>query len=131
MARTNKAVYTPLGASNHSLGDREVLLSFHPLAPVTKEWENWFISEYNIQICDIYYPPYNFDRTGCKGCPFNIHLQKELDVLEKYFPAERKQCEIIWKPVYDEYRRIGYRLKNNSYEQVELEDYLKGLEMEE
>lgn len=24
MARTNKAVYTPLGASNHSLGDREV-----------------------------------------------------------------------------------------------------------
>lgn len=44
---------------------------------------------------------------------FNIHLQKELDVLEKYFPTERKQCEIIWKPVYDEYRRIGYRLKDN------------------
>lgn len=107
------------------------LLSFHPLAPVTKEWENWFISEYNIKICDIYYPPYNFERTGCKGCPFNIHLQKELDVLEKYFPNEKKQCEIIWKPVYDEYRRLGYRLKNNSYEQVELEDYLKGLEMEE
>ena len=79
----------------------------------------------------IYYPPYNFERTGCKGCPFNIYLQKELDVLEKYFPNEKKQCEIIWKPVYDEYRRLGYRLKNNNYEQVELEDYLKGLEMEE
>ena len=104
---------------------------FHPLAPVTKAWEEWLISKYNIEICDIYKQPYNFDRTGCKGCPFNIHLQKELDVLEKYFPAERKQCEIIWKPVYDEYRRLGYRLKNNSYEQVELEDYLKGLEMEE
>ena len=60
------------------------LKAFQPLIPVTKEWENWFISEYNIQICDIYYPPYNFERTGCKGCPFNIHLQKELDVLEKY-----------------------------------------------
>ena len=36
---------------------------------------------------------------------------EELDTLEKYFPNERKQCEIIWKPVYDEYRRIGYRLK--------------------
>ena len=107
------------------------LKAFQPLIPVTKEWENWFISEYNIQICDIYYPPYNFERTGCKGCPFNIHLQKELDVLEKYFPNEKKQCEIIWKPVYDEYRRLGYRLKNNNYEQVELEDYLKGLEMEE
>ena len=107
------------------------LKKFQPLVPVTKEWEEWLISEYNIKICDIYYSPYNFDRTGCKGCPFNIHLQKELDVLEKYFPAERKQCEIIWKPVYDEYRRLRYRLKNNSYEQVELEYYLKELEMEE
>jgi len=84
---------------------------FHPLVPVTKEWEDWFISEYNIEICDIYKEPYNFDRTGCKGCPFNINLQKELDILEKYFPGERTQCEAIWKPVYDEYRRIGYRLK--------------------
>lgn len=87
------------------------LKKFQPLAPVTKKWENWFIVEYDIEICDIYKPPYNFDRTGCKGCPFALHLQHELDVLEKFFPAERKQCEIIWKPVYEEYRRIGYRLK--------------------
>lgn len=107
------------------------LLSFHPLAPVTKEWEDWLIDKYNINICDIYKEPYNFDRTGCKGCPFNIRIQEELDTLDKYFPNEKKQCEIIWKPVYDEYRRLGYRLKNNSYEQVGLEDYLKGLEMEE
>lgn len=86
-------------------------LSFHPLSVVTKDWEDWFIDAYDIKICDIYKPPYNFDRTGCKGCPFNINIQKELDVLEKYFPTERKQCEAIWKPVYDEYRRLGYRLK--------------------
>lgn len=89
------------------------VLSFHPLAPVTKAWEEWLISEYNIKICDIYKPPYNFDRTGCKGCPFAIHLQEELDTLKKYFPNERKQCEIIWKPVYDEYRRLGYRLRKD------------------
>lgn len=87
------------------------LQAFQPLAPMTKEWENWFIKEYNIKLCDLYYPPYNFTRTGCKGCPFAINLQSELDTLEKYFPNERKQCEIIWQPVYDEYRRIGYRLK--------------------
>lgn len=87
------------------------LKKFQPLAPVTKEWENWFIAEYNIEICNIYKPPYNFDRTGCKGCPFALHLQHELDVLEEFFPNERRQCEAIWKPVYDEYRRIGYRLK--------------------
>lgn len=85
---------------------------FHPLAVITKEWEEWFIRAYSIKICDIYKDPYNFSRTGCKGCPFALHLQDELDTLEKYFPNERKQCEIIWKPVYDEYRRLGYRLKD-------------------
>ena len=87
------------------------LKNFQPLAPLTKDWEQWFIDTYNIDICDIYKPPYNFERTGCKGCPFALHLQKELDTLEKFFPNERKQCELIWKPVYEEYRRINYRLK--------------------
>lgn len=105
--------------------------NFQPLVAITKSWEEWFINEYDVSICDIYREPYNFDRTGCKGCPFNIRLQDALDTLEKYFPAERKQCELIWGPVYEEYRRIGYRLKNNNYEQVGLEDYLKGLEVEE
>lgn len=88
-------------------------VSFHPLAPVTKEWEDWFIKEYKIDISDIYKEPYNRERTGCKGCPFALDLQEELDMLQKYFPNERKQCEIIWKPVYDEYRRLGYRLRKD------------------
>lgn len=86
------------------------ILRFQPLAPVTKAWEEWVISKYNIKICDIYKEPYNFPRTGCKGCPFALHLQEELDILAKFFPVEHKQCEAIWKPVYDEYRRLGYRL---------------------
>ena len=89
------------------------LKNFQPLAPMTKEWEEWFIETYNVEICEIYRPPYNFVRTGCKGCPFALKLQDELDTLERFFPAERKQCEIIWKPVYDEYRRLNYRLKDN------------------
>lgn len=92
------------------------LKNFQPLAVVSKEWEEWFIHQYNIDICDIYKEPYNFTRTGCKGCPFALNLQSELDALEKFFPLERKQCEIIWKPVYDEYRRLGYRLKNSESE---------------
>ena len=31
--------------------------------------------------------------------------------MEKLLPSEYKQCNILWKPVYDEYRRINYRLK--------------------
>lgn len=77
------------------------------------------LEEYHVEICDLYKDPYNFPRTGCKGCPFALNLQEELDTLEKFFPEERKQCEIIWKPVYDEYRRLGYRLrkeeKNDSF----------------
>lgn len=91
---------------------------FQPLVPLSEEWEDWFIKEYRVNICELYNEPYNFERTGCKGCPFNPHLQKELDVLEQFFPAERKQCELIWKTVYDEYRRLGYRLKplSNEYQ---------------
>lgn len=85
--------------------------NFQQLVAVTKEWEDWFIEKYDIEICDIYKEPYNFSRTGCKGCPFAIGVQHELDVLEKYFPNERKQCEIIWAPVCAEYGRLRYRLK--------------------
>lgn len=87
------------------------LRAFQPLAPLTKEWEDWFIEKYEVRICDIYKPPYNYQRTGCKGCPFSKYLQEELDVLGRFFPNDRKQCELLWKPIYDEYRRIGYRLK--------------------
>lgn len=87
------------------------LKQFKPLNPITKDWENWFIEKYKINLCALYYPPYNFVRTGCKGCPFALYLQEELDTLEKFFPNEKKQCELIWAPIYEEYRRIGYRLK--------------------
>jgi 3'-phosphoadenosine 5'-phosphosulfate sulfotransferase (PAPS reductase)/FAD synthetase len=104
--------------------------NFQPLMPVSKEFEDWYIAERNIKLCDIYGEPYNFPRTGCKGCPFAVNLQRELDILEKFFPAERRQCELIWGPVYEEYRRIGYRLKKPApkYEakQMTIFDYIGG-----
>lgn len=120
--KENKKPYGILGLMREEGGRRHnanclafvggKLKNFQPLAKVTHEWEKWFIDEYNIKLCELYYEPYNFSRTGCKGCPFNMNIQRELETLQKYFPEEKKQCEIIWKPVYDEYRRIGYRLKN-------------------
>lgn len=89
------------------------LKKFHPLLKVTEEWENWYIKERNIKLCKLYYPPYNFKRTGCKGCPYALELQEQLEVMYTLLPSEYIQCELIWKPVYDEYRRIGYRLKKN------------------
>lgn len=86
---------------------------FHPLLVVDDEFENWFIAKNNIKLCKLYYEPFNFKRTGCKGCPFALGLQEILTTMSIYLPSERKQCEYIWKPVYDEYRRIGYRLTKN------------------
>lgn len=87
------------------------ITKFHPLIKVNDEWEKWIVEERHIELAKVYLPPYNFKRTGCKGCPFSLDLQEQLEIMELYMPNERKQCEYIWKPVYDEYRRLNYRLK--------------------
>ena len=91
---------------------------FHPLIKVDDEWENWFINEKEIDLCALYNEPYNFKRTGCAGCPFSLALEEQLEIMAVYLPKERAKCEIIWRPVYEEYRRLGYRLKKN--EQMKL-----------
>ena len=96
------------------------LKKFHPLIKVDEQWEDWYIKERNIRLCELYYPPFNFKRTGCKGCPFSLDLANQLEVMGHLLPNERKQCEILWKPVYEEYRRIGYRLTKS--EQIKLLD---------
>lgn len=102
------------------------LKMFHPLLVVNDDFEKEFIKLNNIKLCKLYYPPYNFERTGCKGCPFALQLQKQLDVMERLLPAEKKQCEILWAPVYEEYRRIGYRLRPKGvYKQTCIFDYLE------
>lgn len=90
---------------NHSLR------KFKPLNPCNDDFIEWYIQRNDIKLCTLYYPPFNFHRTGCKGCPYSINLQEQLEIMDKYLPNERKQCELIWKPIYNEYRRIGYRLK--------------------
>lgn len=90
------------------------LVKFHPLVVVNDDFENWFIDKYNIKLCKLYREPFNFKRTGCKGCPYSLDLQEQLDTMAMYLPNEKKQCEMIWKPVYQEYRRLGYRLRKDT-----------------
>jgi hypothetical protein len=92
--------------------DCKTLKKFHPLFPCGADFIAEFIKRFDVRLCDLYYPPYNFKRTGCKGCPYSLDLQRQLDLMAVYLPAERKQCETIWGKVYAEYRRIGYRLKD-------------------
>lgn len=83
---------------------------FNPLLPMSGEWCDWFIQEYYIDLAPLYKPPYNFVRTGCRGCPYARDLQQELDKMHRLMPEEERACETLWGKVYDEYRRIGYRL---------------------
>lgn len=92
---------------------------FNPLIVINNEFEEEFIKRNNIKLCDLYYAPFNFQRTGCKGCPFAQNLQNELNAIYHFFPNEYKQCLHLWKPVYDEYIRIGYRLKYYPHESEE------------
>lgn len=70
---------------------------------------SWYIETRDIQLCELYYPPYDFSRTGCMGCPYGIHLRKDLDMMKRLIPAEYKQACLIWGPVYDEMEKINYR----------------------
>lgn len=85
------------------------IYKFNPLSPCTDEFIDWYIEKRKIKLCELYYPPYSFKRTGCKGCPYNVKVGKELNILKELLPGEYKQCWTIWKPVYEEYARIGYR----------------------
>ena len=86
------------------------LKKFHPLLPCPSWWVDEFVARFGVKLCELYSAPYNFKRTGCKGCPFALDLQAQLDTMARLMPSEKKQCEMIWAPVYAEYRRIGYRL---------------------
>jgi 3'-phosphoadenosine 5'-phosphosulfate sulfotransferase (PAPS reductase)/FAD synthetase len=86
------------------------LVKFHPLAVISDKWEDWFIDKFNIRLCDLYYYPYNFDRTGCVGCPFNINIKKDLEIIKEKLPNEYKRAWLYFGKVYEEYKRIGYRL---------------------
>lgn len=84
----------------------------HILAPLNDEFIEWFINKYHIELCKLYYPPFNFKRTGCVGCPFALNLQNELDMLKMFLPNEYKRANLIWKTIYDEYKRLNYRLND-------------------
>lgn len=98
---------------------KDKVVKFHPLSVVNEKFEDWFIKRQNIKLCKLYYPPYNFKRTGCKGCPYALDLKMQLEILKLYMPSEYNQCWSIWKPVYEEYQRIGYR-GFRKYEQMKL-----------
>lgn len=88
------------------------LKKFKPLNKVDNDFADWYIEKRNIDLCELYKEPYNFKRTGCVGCPYNTKIQSDVDTLYKLLPDEYRKVKLLWKPVYDEYIRLRYRLKH-------------------
>lgn len=44
--------------------DGDKLKKFKPINPCTDEWCDWYVESRNIKLCKLYYPPFNFKRTG-------------------------------------------------------------------
>lgn len=94
---------------------------FHPLAPCDDDFIGWFVLTHKLEINPLYRPPFNFKRTGCVGCPYNMELGKQLSLLARVQPSEVKRCFNLFGEVYKEYRRIHYRQMDSG----ELDEYAK------
>lgn len=84
---------------------------FHPMSVLTKEFEDWYIKRQSIKLCLKIKAVWAATATCAGKIKRRIIKFAQLDTLERLIPSEKKNCEYLWKPVYDEYRRIGYRLR--------------------
>lgn len=85
--------------------------AFHPLAPITEDFIQSFVKYENISINPLYKSPFNFKRTGCRGCPFSLTIQKDLEIMQKLLPVDYFSANSTFGNVYNLYRNIGYRLQ--------------------
>ncbi|WP_143755525.1 hypothetical protein [Candidatus Pelagibacter communis] len=82
--------------------------SFRPLWNWTNEDKKLYKNFYKIKHSDCY-EIYGMTRTGCAGCPFNLNLQNDLQILESYEPSMHKAVCSIFKDAYN------YIEKYNNY----------------
>lgn len=80
---------------------------------VPDSWVEWFVDKFGVELCELYAPPFNFQRTGCVCCPYGLDVGKELETLCEHDARSFDFALRLWKPVYDEYAKLGYRgIKN-------------------
>ena len=64
-------------------------------------------------------------RTGCAGCPFGVHFERELDAAKKYEPRLYKGLPVIFGPAYEwtrKYRAYAEMRSRAEREPVALEE---------
>lgn len=88
---------------------------FSPFMSCSSKFVDWYVQTRGVELSPLYYPPYNAERTGCRGCPFNIRLKQDLYAMAQYYPADFKAACALWKPVYLEYIKLGRLPKGDMF----------------
>ena len=99
---------------NCVITENNKLKKFHPLAIVNSDWENWYIDQKSIQLCLKVNAKWAHTASGPSKVVRRVIQFAQLDTLRKLLPEEAKRAEWLWKDVFDEYRRIGFRLKKEN-----------------
>lgn len=89
--------------------NKDKIKIFAPLSPVSNDFIEYCIKHFSIELSELYYKPFSFNRTGCCCCPMTSSrsLRKELRLLKQYSPQDYNTAIRLWKPVYDEYVKAG------------------------
>lgn len=95
----------------------------------------WFTDEDKLEYEQVHnivhskcYTEYGLKRTGCTGCPYNIHITEELAVIEKYEPKLYKAAVAVFGKSYEytrKYREFVKKMKAKERideNQIELEE---------
>lgn len=88
---------------------------FSPLMPCSEEFVNWYVKRCGVRLSKLYSPPFSASRTGCRGCPYNAELKKDLMKMSLIYPADFKAACLTWRPVYEEYIKIGRLPKSDMF----------------
>lgn len=72
---------------------------YYPLFWWNDEEKKYFNTLFEIQNSDCY-TKYGLTRTGCAGCPYGLHFEKELEILKTFEPKLYKLATHIFKNSY-------------------------------
>lgn len=71
------------------------------------------------------YTKYGMKRTGCTGCPFNIHVTEELDILKRFEPKLYKAAVTVFGKSYEYTRKYREFVKMMKAKEKEDKDQLR------
>lgn len=89
--------------------------TYRPIFWYTKEDKDNYCELFNITHSDCY-TVYGMRRTGCAGCPYDIHLNRTLPLIEEYEPKLYKACTKVFAKPYEYTKAYREFFNKKSYE---------------